>query len=69
VRDHAGIARIEIAEEEMPRLFWPPTLKAVSTALKALGFQYVTLDCEGYRSGSMNGMLPREALAHAPCLS
>jgi len=69
VRDHAGIARIEIAEDEMALILSTAILKAVSGAFKALGFQYVTLDCEGYRSGSMNSALPPETLSGAPGLS
>jgi uncharacterized protein len=69
VRDHAGMARIEIAEDEMGKVFSSVTMKELSSTFKALGFQFVTLDCEGYRSGSMNGALPAEILAHANRLS
>jgi uncharacterized protein len=36
---------------------------AISTALKQAGYQYVTLDCAGFRSGSMNALLPADVLA------
>ena len=36
---------------------------AISTALKQAGFQYVTLDCSGFRSGSMNAILPADVLS------
>jgi uncharacterized protein len=38
-------------------------LDSISAALKQAGFQYVTLDCSGFRSGSMNVVLPAEVLA------
>jgi uncharacterized protein len=37
-------------------------LDAITAALKLTGFQYVTLDCEGFRSGAMNAILPVEVL-------
>ena len=39
------------------------TMDAMTAALKQAGFQYVTLDCSGFRSGSMNAVLPVEVLA------
>ena len=38
-------------------------MKAMAAVVRAAGFQYVALDCEGYRSGSMNEVLPVEVLA------
>ncbi len=58
VRHHGELARIEIAREELHRMLSLSTFEAVSSALKALGYKYVTLDLEGYRSGSMNALLP-----------
>ncbi|MBN1763005.1 MAG: ATP-dependent sacrificial sulfur transferase LarE [Methanomicrobia archaeon] len=49
-----GLARIEVAKEELDTLCDMTLLEAVSRQLKALGFTYVTLDLEGYRSGSMD---------------
>lgn len=57
VRHHGDIARVEVSEEEMPRALNIETAKAVSAALKALGFKYVALDLEGYRTGSLNETL------------
>jgi uncharacterized protein len=57
VRHHNEIARIEISEAELPRALNSETAKRMSAALKALGFKYVTLDLEGYRTGSLNESL------------
>jgi uncharacterized protein len=70
VRDHAGLARIEIAAEELTRALSPEWLEEISAAFRHLGFTYVTLDCTGYRSGSMNeAAAPVLASSHAPGLS
>ncbi|HZM85646.1 MAG TPA: ATP-dependent sacrificial sulfur transferase LarE [Blastocatellia bacterium] len=57
VRHHGDIARIEVAEQEMPRALDPEMARRMSAALKLLGFKYVTLDLEGYRMGSLNEAL------------
>lgn len=57
VRHHDKIARIEVPREDMPRLFAAGTADLVVAKLKALGYLYVTLDLQGYRTGSMNEML------------
>jgi pyridinium-3,5-biscarboxylic acid mononucleotide sulfurtransferase len=62
VRHHGSIARIEIAEEEMAAVLQVGKLKAMAAVVRAAGFRYVSLDCEGYRSGSMNEVLPIEVL-------
>jgi pyridinium-3,5-biscarboxylic acid mononucleotide sulfurtransferase len=54
VRHHGDIARIEVAAEEMPCALNPEKVLQMRAALKALGFKYVTLDLEGYRTGSLN---------------
>jgi uncharacterized protein len=54
VRHHGDIARIEVAQEEMSTALKPAVASAMSAALKALGFRYVALDLEGYRTGSLN---------------
>lgn len=59
VRHHGDVARIEIAEEEMPRALDAEMARRMSEELKALGFKYVTLDLEGYRTGSLNEGLTR----------
>ncbi|MDD5473154.1 MAG: ATP-dependent sacrificial sulfur transferase LarE [Candidatus Methanoperedens sp.] len=55
VRDHAGIARIEIVPDEMARFM--EMREEVAVELKRLGFSYVTLDLMGFRSGSMDEAL------------
>ena len=54
VRCHDAIARIEVASEELARFCREADFAAISQALKALGFAFVTLDLSGYRTGSMN---------------
>jgi len=60
VRHHGQIARIEIARQELPRALDPHMAQEFTRIFKALGFTYVTLDLEGFRSGSMNALLPLE---------
>jgi len=60
VRHHGQIVRIEIAREELPRALDPGMAEKFTRIFKALGFTYVTLDLEGFRSGSMNALLPVE---------
>ncbi len=62
VRHHGDLARVEIARAELPRALAIDTLDAITAALKQLGFLYVTLDTQGYRSGSMNDVLPVSAI-------
>lgn len=62
VRHHGPIARLEIATEEMARALSPQMAAEFTRIFKALGFSYVTLDLEGFRSGSMNAILPVETL-------
>src|ERR1700744_4733918 len=62
VRHHGTIARIEIAEEEMAGVLNPAHMKTMAAVVRAAGFKYVSLDCDGYRSGSMNEVLPVEVL-------
>jgi len=54
VRHHGDVARIEVAQEEMTHALKPAVASAMSAAIKALGFRYVALDLEGYRTGSLN---------------
>ncbi|HEV2484167.1 MAG TPA: ATP-dependent sacrificial sulfur transferase LarE [Terracidiphilus sp.] len=63
VRHHGELARVEIARTELPRALSMEMLDAITAALKQAGFQYVTLDCTGFRSGSLNAILPVEVLA------
>jgi uncharacterized protein len=57
VRHHGDVARIEVAWEELSRALNPEMAARLSSALKALGFKYVALDLDGYRSGSLNEAL------------
>ena len=54
--------RIEIAREEMDRALTPAMAAQFTAIFKQLGFQFVTLDLEGFRSGSMNALLPVEQI-------
>ncbi len=63
VRHHGAIVRLEIAPEEMPRALTPQMATEFTRIFKALGFSYVTLDLEGFRSGAMNAVLPADVLA------
>ena len=57
VRHHDTIARIEVLKEDMPRLLEEPLRTHVLSLCKDLGYSYVTVDLEGYRTGSMNETL------------
>ncbi len=62
VRHHGEIVRIEISLEELPRALDAAMAAQFTGIFKALGFKFVTLDLEGFRSGSMNVLLPAEDL-------
>jgi uncharacterized protein len=61
VRYHEQLVRLEIAPEELPRALTPEMAKKFVEIFKALGFTFVTLDLEGYRSGSLNTHLVKLA--------
>lgn len=63
VRHHGSVARIEIAPEEMGAALTPEVFARMAAAVRGAGFPYVAVDCDGYRSGSMNELLPAEMLA------
>ena len=65
VRHHGDIVRLEIAKDELPRALDPVLAAEFTRIFKALGFKFVTLDLEGFRSGSMNALLPPEDLIRA----
>lgn len=57
-RYHGDLVRIELAPDEMPRLFADPALRdAVIAECKGAGFRFVSLDLQGYRTGSANEAL------------
>ncbi len=62
VRHHGEIVRIEIAGNELSRALTSEMVAEFTGIFKALGFKFVTLDLEGFRSGSMNTLLPAEQL-------
>ncbi len=62
VRHHGDIVRIEIAPEELPKALTGEMAAEFTRIFKALGFKFVTLDMEGFRSGSMNSLLPAHQL-------
>ncbi|MEX1095927.1 MAG: ATP-dependent sacrificial sulfur transferase LarE [Planctomycetales bacterium] len=59
------LARIEVPLALVPRLAEPETRARLVDRFRALGFRYVTLDLEGFRSGSLNAVLPVESLSMA----
>ncbi|MBN2294984.1 MAG: ATP-dependent sacrificial sulfur transferase LarE [Pirellulales bacterium] len=63
VRYHEGdVARIEVPLEALPKFVEPRFRKTVVDKLKAAGFKYISLDLEGFRSGSLNKILPADVL-------
>ena len=62
VRHHGDIVRIEIARAELSRALTPEMAVEFTRIFKALGFKFVTLDLEGFRSGSMNSLLTADQL-------
>jgi uncharacterized protein len=62
VRHHGSIARIELAPEEMDAALNREMFHRIGAAVRAAGFQYAAIDCDGYRSGSMNEVLPLSVL-------
>ena len=62
VRHHGEIVRIEISRQELEGALHPAMAAKFSKIFKSLGFKFVTLDLEGFRSGSMNSLLPADQL-------
>ena len=63
VRHEVGdLARIEVPLDALPRLIAEPARKTIADKLHSLGFKYVSLDLDGFRSGSMNAVVPLENL-------
>lgn len=63
VRLEAGeLARIEVSLAELPRLMEPSLREEITAKFRELGFRFVTLDLEGFRSGSLNAALPASEL-------
>jgi uncharacterized protein len=62
VRHHGDLARVEIARSELPAALSIAMLDRITAALKQAGYHYVALDTTGFRSGSLNELLPAELL-------
>ena len=62
VRHHGDIVRIELAREELPKALTVDMASELTRIFRTLGFKFVTLDLEGFRSGSMNALLSAEQL-------
>jgi len=60
--EHNDLARIEVPVEALPRLTDDSTREQIVAGLQALGFRYITLDLQGFRSGSLNASLPMVSL-------
>jgi len=63
VRHHDTIARIELGEKELSLFLEGGRRNEIVLHLKSLGYKYITLDLEGYRSGSMNETLSKDQLS------
>jgi uncharacterized protein len=63
VRHHGGMARIEVKPEKIEKILTEPVRIKIVNKLKSLGFNYVTIDLEGFRSGSLNEPLSDEEKA------
>jgi uncharacterized protein len=68
VRHHDRLARLEFAPEELPRALAPEMRAVLVAELKKLGYRFVTVDLEGYRTGSLNEVLewPSRSGSRAP---
>jgi uncharacterized protein len=60
VRHHDTVARIEVHPEDLEKVTAGPNRSKIVEKLQSLGFQYVTVDLQGFRSGSLNVMLTEE---------
>jgi uncharacterized protein len=57
LRHHGDVARVEVEPSEMPRALDPAMARRISDAVRPLGFRWVSLDLDGYRTGSLNEAL------------
>ena len=62
VRHHGDVARLELDADDMARAAAGGTRDAIVRDLKAIGYRYVSLDLQGYRTGSLNEVLPLRPL-------
>ena len=61
-RIHGNLARIEVRADDMDRFLDVSVRSKIADSLKEYGFNYVSLDLTGYRTGSMNEVLPKDIL-------
>ncbi len=66
VRDHGQVARLEVEPAQIPLLAAEPLRSQVAQALQAVGYRYVALDLQGYRTGAMNEVLALDPSEYAP---
>jgi len=66
---HGDVARIEVPADAVPSLCQSPRREEVIAQLKLAGFKFVSLDLEGFRSGSLNTLVPAELLAESTARS
>jgi pyridinium-3,5-biscarboxylic acid mononucleotide sulfurtransferase len=64
VRHHETLARIEVDRAEMSQMLDPDLLEVINREFRSLGYHYVTLDMQGFRSGSLNELLKLETADH-----
>jgi uncharacterized protein len=57
LRHHGELARVEIDPAELPRALDADMARRISAAIRPLGFRFVSLDLDGYRTGSLNEVL------------
>lgn len=55
---HGELARVEVPQDGIGRLLEPDMRAELARRFRALGFQFVTVDLEGFRSGNLNGLIP-----------
>ena len=65
LRHHGHVARVEIAPDELVRALDPEMARSIAACIKPLGFRFVALDLEGYRTGSLNATLSPTERAEA----
>ena len=63
LRHHGSVARVEVEAGELSRALDPVVRKEIVAAIRSLGFRWVSLDLEGYRTGSLNEILPERDLS------
>jgi uncharacterized protein len=63
VRHHGDVARLELGVEDMRRALDDDVRRAIVEGLKEVGFRFVSLDLQGYRTGSLNEVLPLRAVS------